>query len=56
MKCESYLSYVSNLIFKGLQENKYDNFANAFGKRYDLRDLKVLDVIPGKLFLKSISV
>ena len=24
MKCESYLSYVSDLIFKGLQENNPD--------------------------------
>ena len=56
MKCGSCSSYVSNLIFKGLQENKYVNSANAFDKRYDLCDLKVLDVIPGKLFLKSILV
>ena len=35
MKCESYLSYVSNLIFKGSQGNKCDDSENAFGNRYD---------------------
>ena len=53
MKCESYLFYVSNFIFKRLQENTYDDFAddfaNAFGKRYDLRDLKVFGCYPWEI-------
>ena len=54
MKCESCSFYVSNFIFKGSQKNKCDNSENVFGNRYDLRDLKILDVIPGKLFCKVI--
>ena len=57
MKCESYLSYASNIIFKGSQGNNCDDSENAFGNRYDYSVLKVLDIIPGKLFfLKSILV
>ena len=42
------------LYLKDYRKYTYVDFANAFGKWYDSYDFKVLDVIPGKLFLNGI--